>query len=64
MEILFRKLADDRHDIVVRSRCGPDIQLPAQPTGPTIPHDLAHAARVVRSPGPGTGHRQTPHQRD
>ncbi|MFJ6947519.1 hypothetical protein ACISU4_23225 [Streptomyces wuyuanensis] len=44
MDIVFRKLPDNRHDILVRDRRGPDVRLPAQPTGPTMPHDLVHAA--------------------
>ncbi|MFJ2476404.1 hypothetical protein ACIOWI_26085 [Streptomyces sp. NPDC087659] len=44
MDIVFRKLPDNRHDILVRDRRGPDVRLPAQPTGPTLPHDLVHAA--------------------
>lgn len=44
MEMIFRKLADNHHDIEVRGRRGPDIRLPARPTGPTMPHDLVHAA--------------------
>ena len=28
----------------MRGRKGPDVRLPARETGPTIPHDLAHAA--------------------
>lgn len=44
MEIAFRKLPDNQHDIIVRDRKGPDVRLPAQPTGPTVPHDLVHAA--------------------
>lgn len=44
MEILFIKLAHNRHEIVVRGRRGPDICLPARETGPSLPHDLAHAA--------------------
>ncbi|MFB9555127.1 hypothetical protein [Streptomyces roseoviridis] len=43
MDIAFRKLPDDRHEILVRDRQGPDVRLPAQPTGPTMPHDLVHA---------------------
>ncbi|MFE7774889.1 hypothetical protein ACFU5O_13465 [Streptomyces sp. NPDC057445] len=44
MEINFRKLADNRHEILVRDRRGPDVRLAAQPTGPTMPHDLVHAS--------------------
>ncbi|MFD4139804.1 hypothetical protein [Streptomyces sp. NPDC058572] len=44
MEISFRKLPDNQHEILVRDRRGPDVRLPAQPTGPTMPHDLVHAA--------------------
>ncbi|MFF5444088.1 hypothetical protein [Streptomyces sp. NPDC012888] len=43
MEMLFHKLPGDRHEILVRGRKGPDVRLPAQPTGPTMPHDLVHA---------------------
>lgn len=45
MEIRFTKLDGNRHEIVVRGRRGaPDIRRPPRETGPTIPHDLAHAA--------------------
>lgn len=44
MKINFTKLSGNRHEIVVRERRGPDIIRPARETGPTIPHDLAHAA--------------------
>lgn len=44
MDIFFRKLPDNQHEILVRDRRGPDVRLPAQPTGPTVPHDLVHAA--------------------
>lgn len=44
MDIVFRKLPTARHEILVHGRRGPDIRLPAQPTGPTMPHDLVHAA--------------------
>jgi hypothetical protein len=44
MEMLFTKLPGGRHTIEVRGRKRPDIRLPARETGPTIPHDLAHAA--------------------
>ncbi|MFF3322424.1 hypothetical protein [Streptomyces sp. NPDC002889] len=44
MEIFFRKLPDNQHEIVVRDRRGPDVRLPAQPVGPTMPHDLVHLA--------------------
>ncbi|HZG05969.1 MAG TPA: hypothetical protein VE546_20730 [Streptomyces sp.] len=44
MEISFHKLPGDRYEIVVRGRRGPDVRLPPRPTGPTIPHDLVHAA--------------------
>ncbi|MFI8104561.1 hypothetical protein [Streptomyces sp. NPDC086023] len=47
MEMSFRKLPDNQHEILVRDRRGPDVRLPAQPTGPTMPHDLVHA--VVES---------------
>ncbi|MFF6888340.1 hypothetical protein ACFY9F_34725 [Streptomyces sp. NPDC012421] len=43
MEMTFRKLPDNQHEILVRARKGPDIRLPAQPFGPTMPHDLVHA---------------------
>ncbi|MFK0124124.1 hypothetical protein ACIQSP_12470 [Streptomyces nigra] len=39
----FRKLPENQHEIVVRDREGPDVRLPAQPVGPTMPHDLVHA---------------------
>ncbi len=44
MRIVFTKLPHQRHEIVVSERNGPDVRLPARETGPTIPHDLAHAA--------------------
>ncbi|MEU6215543.1 hypothetical protein ABZ891_37335 [Streptomyces sp. NPDC047023] len=44
MDIVFRKLPDGRHEIVVRDRKGPDVRLAPAATGPTLPHDLAHAA--------------------
>lgn len=44
MLILFTKLPGQRHEILVRDRRGPDVRLPARETGPTLPHDLAHAA--------------------
>ncbi|MGW9071560.1 hypothetical protein ACWGQT_19230 [Streptomyces yangpuensis] len=44
MEIIFRKLPDNRHDLEVRDRRGPDVRLMSQATGPTMPHDLVHAA--------------------
>ncbi|MER7758191.1 hypothetical protein [Streptomyces sp. NPDC097619] len=43
MDIHFRKLPDQRHEILVRARKGPEVRLTAQPTGPTMPHDLVHA---------------------
>ncbi|WP_418960481.1 hypothetical protein [Streptomyces tritici] len=43
MEMEFRKLPDNQHEIIVRARKGPDVRLPAQPVGPTMPHDLVHA---------------------
>ncbi|GAA3226293.1 hypothetical protein GCM10020256_36600 [Streptomyces thermocoprophilus] len=43
MEISFRKLPDNQHEVLVRGRKGPDVRLPAQPVGPTMPHDLVHA---------------------
>ncbi|MEU6902399.1 hypothetical protein [Streptomyces virginiae] len=44
MEIIFRKLPHNRHDLEVRDRRGPDVRLPGQATGPSMPHDLVHAA--------------------
>ncbi|MEU9304085.1 hypothetical protein [Streptomyces sp. NPDC048269] len=44
MDITFRKLPDDQHEILVTGRKGPDVRLLAHPDGPLIPHDLAHAA--------------------
>ncbi|WP_405982210.1 hypothetical protein [Streptomyces sp. NBC_00158] len=44
MDISFRKLPGNQHEITVTGRRGPDVRLPARPTGPTLPHDLAHAA--------------------
>lgn len=45
MLIVFNKLPEQRHDIIVRQRRqGPDLRRLARETGPTIPHDLAHAA--------------------
>lgn len=43
MEMSFRKLPENQHEIVVRDRRGPDVRLPAQPVGPTMAHDLVHA---------------------
>ncbi|MFF8837548.1 hypothetical protein [Streptomyces sp. NPDC015130] len=43
MEMDFRKLPDNQHEILVRARKGPDVRLPAQTVGPTLPHDLVHA---------------------
>ncbi|MFC9319085.1 hypothetical protein ACFTWR_32535 [Streptomyces nigra] len=43
MEMSFRKLPENQHEIVVRDRKGPDVRLPAQLVGPTRPHDLVHA---------------------
>lgn len=43
MEMSFRKLPDNQHEILVRARKGPDVRLPARPVGPTMPHDLVHA---------------------
>ncbi|MCZ7462285.1 hypothetical protein [Streptomyces sp. WMMC940] len=43
MEMSFRKLPDNQHEILVRARKGPDVRLPAQSVGPTMPHDLVHA---------------------
>lgn len=44
MQIHFTKLPGNRHEITVVGRRGPDVKLPARETGPSIPHDLAHAA--------------------
>lgn len=44
MEIIFRKLPDNRHDLEVRDRRGPDVRLMSQATGPSMPHDFVHAA--------------------
>jgi len=44
MQILFTKLSGHRHAIEVRGRRGPDVRLGPRETGPTLPHDLAHAA--------------------
>ncbi len=44
MRIDFIKLPGDRHAIEVRERKGPDLRRPPRETGPTLPHDLAHAA--------------------
>lgn len=45
MKITFVKHSDNRHSIEVRERrIGPDIRRPPRETGPTLPHDLAHAA--------------------
>jgi hypothetical protein len=44
MEIHFFKLPGNRHRIEVTGRRGPDIILPARETGPSLPHDLVHAA--------------------
>ncbi|MEU4008620.1 hypothetical protein [Streptomyces pseudogriseolus] len=43
MEMSFRKLPDNQHEILVRREKGPDVRLPAQPAGPSMPHDLVHA---------------------
>lgn len=43
MEIVFRKLPQNRHEIVVSDRKGPDVRLPARETAQVIPHDLVHA---------------------
>ncbi|MFD5578620.1 hypothetical protein [Streptomyces pseudogriseolus] len=43
MEMSFRKLPDNRHEILVRREKGPDVRLPALPAGPSMPHDLVHA---------------------
>ncbi|MFC8437498.1 hypothetical protein [Streptomyces labedae] len=39
----FRKLPDNQHEILVRRDRGPHVRLPAQPAGPSMPHDLVHA---------------------
>lgn len=44
MRIDFIKLPGNRHAIEVRDRKGPDLRRPPRETGPTLPHDLAHAA--------------------
>lgn len=44
MEICFTKVTNDAHEITVRRSTGPDVRRPPRETGPTIPHDLAHAA--------------------
>ncbi len=44
MRIDFIKLAGNRHAIEIRERKGPDVWRPPRETGPTLPHDLAHAA--------------------
>lgn len=44
VEICFTKASHDAHEITVRRDAGPDIRRRARETGPTIPHDLAHAA--------------------
>ena len=45
MLIVFTRLPGNKHSIVVKDRQrGPDIVLPSRETGPTIPHDLTHAA--------------------
>ncbi|MGZ9928766.1 hypothetical protein ACXNSR_02630 [Streptomyces sp. NC-S4] len=44
MEIVFRKLPDNRHDAEVRDRRGADVRLMYRATGPSMPHDLVHAA--------------------
>ncbi|MDI9835219.1 hypothetical protein [Streptomyces sp. KAU_LT] len=54
MEMSFRKLPENQHEIVVRDRRGPDVRLPAQPVGPTMPHDLVHAV-VETALGIGDG---------
>ena len=43
MEMVFRKLPGNQHEILVRARKGPDLRLPAHPDGPSMPHDLVHA---------------------
>jgi hypothetical protein len=54
MEIVFRKLPDEQHEILVRARKGPDVRLPAQPDGLSLPHDLVHAV-VETALGIGDG---------
>lgn len=44
VRIDFIKLPGNRHVIEVRERKGPDVRRPPRETGPTLPHDLAHAA--------------------
>lgn len=44
VQIVFTKLPEAQHRILVRERAGPDVATATQPTGPTIPHDLVHAA--------------------
>jgi hypothetical protein len=45
MKIQFVKDSGNGHSIEVRERrVGPDIRRPPRETGPTLPHDLAHAA--------------------
>lgn len=43
MEMSFRKLPDNRHEILVRRDKVPHVRLPAQSAGPSMPHDLVHA---------------------
>lgn len=48
MRMRFIKLSGNRHEIVITERGeGPDLRRPPRETGPTIPHDMAHA--VVES---------------
>jgi hypothetical protein len=45
MELLFIKRSNGWHEIHVRGRRkGPDLRRPPRETGPTLPHDLVHAA--------------------
>ncbi|MEO3784837.1 hypothetical protein ABGB12_15975 [Actinocorallia sp. B10E7] len=50
MEIRFTRLPEDRCEISVTGRKGPDFRLPAVRVGHLLPHDLVHAA-VERSLG-------------
>ncbi|WP_128983542.1 hypothetical protein [Streptomyces roseicoloratus] len=54
MEMVFRRLPGNQHEILVRARKGPDVRLPAQPDGPSMPHDLVHAV-VETALGIGDG---------
>ncbi|MGQ5225200.1 hypothetical protein [Streptomyces sp. yara] len=55
-ETSFRKLPDNRHEILVRRDKVPHVRLPAQPSGPPTPHDLVHAV-VETALGVGDGFR-------